>query len=94
MNEMEQVLGTWKMDVKAIRKRKYGAPTVRERERWHAFWLMTRGMAAAQVAEALERDAYTIGDWLATLREKGPKALAFEKSGGSPPPSHRRNKRH
>lgn len=94
MNEMEKVLGTWQMDVKAVRERMYGAPTARERERWHAMWLMARGMSATQVADALERDAHTIGDWLETLREKGPTGLAFEQSGGSPPPSHRRNKRH
>lgn len=85
MNELEKVLGTWQMDVKAVRERMYGAPTARERERWHAMWLMARGMSATQVGEALERDAHTIGDWLETLREKGPTALAFEQSGGSPP---------
>jgi transposase len=46
------------------------------------------------VAEALERDAHTIGDWLETLRQKGPTGLAFEQSGGPPPPSTRRNRRH
>ncbi|NMC34122.1 MAG: helix-turn-helix domain-containing protein [Veillonellaceae bacterium] len=94
MDEMGEVLGTWQMDVKAVRERMYGAPTARERERWHAIWLMARGMTAVQVAEAIERDAHTIGDWLETLREKGPTALAFEQSGGSPPSSHRHNKRH
>jgi transposase len=94
MNETEKVLGTWQMDVKVVRERMYGAPTARERERWHAIWLMSRGMTAAQVAEALERDAHTIGEWLDTLREKGPTALAFEQSGGSPPSSHRHSKRH
>ena len=94
MNEMEKVLGIWQLDVKAVRERMYGAPTARERERWHAIWLMVRGMSATQVGEALERDAHTIGDWLDTLREKGPTALAFEQSGGSPPFSHRHNKRH
>lgn len=94
MDDMEKVLGTWQMDVKSVRERMYGAPTARERERWHAIWLMTRGLSAAQVAEALERDAHTIGDWLETLREKGPTALAFEQSGGSPPSSRRHNQRH
>ncbi len=53
MNEIEKVLDTWQLDVKAVRERMYGAPTARERERWHAIWLMARGMTAAQVAEAL-----------------------------------------
>ena len=51
----------------------YGAPTARERERWHAVWLVARGWSAARVAEALERDAHTIGEWLARVPgERGP----------------------
>ena len=94
MDEMLKVLGCWQLDVKAIRELMYGAPTARERERWHAMWLLALGWSAAQVAEALERDAHTIGDWLEALRQKGPTGKAFEQSGGPPPPSTRRNRRH
>jgi transposase len=94
MSEMQKVLEKWQLDVKAVRERMYGAPTARERERWHAMWLIAQDWSSAQVATALERDAHTIGDWLDALREKGPTGLAFEQSGGSPPPSTRRNKRH
>ena len=94
MDEMQKVLGNWQLDMKAVRERKYRAATARERERWHAIWLLARGWSAAQVAEALERDAHTIGDWLEELRQKGPTGLAFEQSGGSPPPSTHRNRRH
>ena len=94
MNEVQKVLEKWQLDVKAVRERMYGAPTARERERWHAVWLIAQDWSAAQVATALERDAHTIGGWLEALREKGPTALAFEQSGGSPPPSMQRNKRH
>ena len=38
------------------------------------------------MAEALERDAHTIGRWAAALGEGGPGALIFEQSGGSPRP--------
>jgi transposase len=93
MNETEKVFGPWQMDVTAVHERMDDAPTARKRERWHAIWLMTRGMSAVQVAEALERDAHTIGDGLDALREKGPTALAFEQSDG-PPSSHGHNKRH
>ena len=72
MNEMQKVLECWQLDVKAVRERMYGAPTARERERWHAMWLLAQGWSAAQVAEALERDAHTIGDWLEAFRQKGP----------------------
>jgi transposase len=92
MDVMLVALKRWQLDVKAVRERMYGAPTVRERERWHAIWLLMQGWSAAQVAEALARDAHTIGDWAKDFREQGPAGLAFEQSGGSPPPSTRRNK--
>jgi transposase len=93
MNEMLITLGRWQLNVKAVRERMYGAPTPRERERWHAVWLLAQGWSAAQVAEALERDAHTIGAWAEEFQEKGPAGLAFEPSGGASPPSTRRNRR-
>jgi transposase len=93
MNDMVALLGRWQLDVKALRERMYKAPTPRERERWHAVWLLARGWSAAQVAEALERDAHTIGEWVEALRQTGPAGLSFEQTGGSPPPLIRRNKR-
>jgi hypothetical protein len=86
MNEMLGILGSWQLDAKAVRERMYSAPTPRERERWHAVWLLTRGWSAGQVAEAFERDGHTIGDWVEELREQGPTGLAFVPSGGSPRP--------
>ena len=93
MNDMVALLGHWQLDVQAVRERMYNAPTPRERERWHAVWLLARGWSAAQVAEALGRDAHTIGDWVKDLRQTGPAGLSFEQTGGSPPPLMRRNKR-
>jgi len=92
MNDVPTILASWQLDAKTVRERVYGAPTPRERERWHAVWLLARGWTAAQVAEALERDAHTIGDWVEALDQKGPVALAFEQTGGSPPPLTRHNK--
>jgi transposase len=94
MNDMLVALGHWQLDIRAVRERMYGATTPRERERWHAIWLLARGWSAAQVAEALERDAHTIGAWEADFRQQGPAGLQFEQSGGPPPPSTRRNKPH
>lgn len=91
MNDVLTVLTNWQLDEKAVRGRMYSAPTPRERERWHAIWLLARGWTANQVAEALERDAHTIGNWVEDLQQNGPKGLAFEQSGGSPPPSARAN---
>ena len=93
MNDILAMLEHWQLDVKAVRERVYRAPTPRERERWHALWLLARGWSAAQVADALERDAHTIGDWLEDFRQRGPAGLAFEQTGGAPPPSTRPNRR-
>lgn len=87
MDEPLEDLARWGLDASRVRERMYGAPTPRERERWHALWLLGRGWSAAQVAAALERDAHTIGAWLADFRRAGPAGLAFERTGGSPPPS-------
>ena len=37
------------------------------------------------MADALERDPHTIGEWLADFRQAGPAGLSFEHTGGSPP---------
>ena len=87
MDEIVAMLSAWGLDVGQVRRRIYRATAARERERWHALWLLAQGWSAAQVAEALERDAHTIGEWLAVFRERGPAGLSFEQSGGSPPPS-------
>ena len=87
MDEVLDVLKRWKLDSRAVRDRMDRAPTPRERERWHALWLLAEGWAAAQVAAALERDPHTIGEWLASFRQAGPRSLSFEHTGGSPPPS-------
>jgi transposase len=86
---MNELLEQWKLDVRQVRDRMYRAPTPRERERWHALWLLARGWSAAQVADALERDPHTIGEWVAAFGRSGPAALTFEQTGGSPPPSTR-----
>lgn len=92
MNDVLLLLERWHLDVSAVLERVYRAPTPRERERWHALWLLARGSSAAQVAEALGRDAHTIGIWLDEFGRSGPAAMAFEQAGGSPPPSLRRNR--
>ena len=87
MRDIVQLLERWQLDVGEVRRRMYRAPTPRERERWHALWLLALGWTASAVAEALERDSHTIGMWVTALGTGGPTALAFEQSGGSPPPS-------
>ena len=89
---MNELLERWKLDLREVRERMYRASTPRERERWHALWLVARGWSAAQEAEALERDPHTVGEWLAAFGRGGPTALAFEQTGGSHPPSTGRSR--
>ena len=93
MNDMLKTLEHWQLDVKEVRERMYRAATPRERERWHAVWLLVRGGSVEEVAAALERDERTIADWRADFERQGPIGMSFEQSGGSPPPSRQRNKR-
>ncbi|MDE2842151.1 MAG: helix-turn-helix domain containing protein [Chloroflexota bacterium] len=93
VREIDRFLQQWKMDAKDLHRRLILAPTPRERERWHAIWLLAQGWTASATAEALERDPHTIGRWAGAFAEGGPKALIFEQTGGSPPPSVRKTKR-
>jgi transposase len=93
MADITAVLTRWELDVRQVRERMYRAPTPRERERWHALWLLAQGWAASRVADLLERDAHTIGNWLTAVDRDGPTALAFEQTGGPPPPSTRTPRR-
>ena len=89
MDEITALLNRWQLDEHGIRERMYGAPTPRERERWHALWLLARGWTAVQVADTLERDPHTIGEWLTNPhagRGAGPTGLTFEQTGGPPRP--------
>jgi transposase len=92
-NEVQAALAQWDLTPQQLRERVYQAPTPRERERWHALWLVLQGWAVAAVARALERDPHTIGTWLDDFRRAGPAALAFEHTGGPPPPSTRSARR-
>ena len=93
MVDVAGVLTRWGLDVRQVRDRMYRAPTPRERERWHALWLLAQGWSANKVAEVLEREAHTIGGWLTAFAQDGPAALAFEQTGGPPPPAGPRPRR-
>ncbi len=92
MADIATMLNRWALELRQVRERMYRAPTPRERERWHALWLLAQGWSANKVAEMLERDPHTIGSWLAAFAQDGPAALAFEHTGGSPPPSRPRSR--
>ncbi len=84
--EMTQALVRWQLGLPAVRTLVYRAPTPRERERWHALWLLAQGWTAANVAAALERDPHTVGEWRTRFCRDGPTSITFEPTGGSPPP--------
>ena len=85
VREIERFLEQWRMDARDLHRRLILAPTPRERERWHAIWLLAQGWTASGTAQALGRDPHTIGRWAAAFGEGGPAALMFEQSGGFPP---------
>jgi len=93
MADIAGALARWGLDARQVRDRMDRAPTPRERERWHARWLLAQGWSANKVAELLERDAHTIGGWLVAFDRDGPAALAFEQTGGAPPLSTRMPRR-
>ena len=84
MKDMVRLLEKWQLNVGEVREQMYRAPTPRERERWHGLWLLVQGWSVTQVAEALERDSHTIGDWLSSFRRAGAQGMVFEHTGDSP----------
>ena len=92
-NDPQALLARWQLDAHQVRDQLYRAPTPRERERWHALWLLSQGWSATMVAAALERDPHTIGAWLEAFGRDGPAALSFAHTGGPPPPSTQMPKR-
>jgi transposase len=85
--ETAGLLAAWNLDVGQVRRRMYDAPHPRERERWHALWLVEQGWTQVQVAAALEHDTHTIGNWVESFRQQGPAGLQFTAHGGAPPSS-------
>ena len=83
MKDMARLLEKWQLNVGDVREQMYRAPTPRERERWHGLWLLVQGWSVTQVAEALERDSHTIGDWLSGFRRAGAQGLVAARQRGS-----------
>ena len=53
VRDIERSLEQWEMNAKDVHRRMILAPTPRERERWHAVWLLVQGWTAVAVSEAL-----------------------------------------
>jgi transposase len=94
MEDVSALLARWQISPADAREQIYRAKTPRERERWHALWLLSRGWPAAQVAQALERDAHTIGDWLRAFARTAASVPGLRAKRWLPPPSTQANKPH
>ena len=44
MRDIDRFLQQWEMDARDLHRRMILAPTARERERWHALWLLAQGL--------------------------------------------------
>ena len=76
VREIDRFLEQWQMDARDLHRRMILAPIPRERERWHAVWLLAQGWTASATAEALERYPHTIGRWAAAFGEGGGAGVA------------------
>ena len=85
-----ELLTCWGIDLEQVRQRLYDAPHPRERERWHALWLLGQGWTQVQIAQALGHDAHTVGNWIEAFRQQGPAGLQFTAHGGAPRPRVKR----
>ena len=68
MGEIAALLKRWEVDEHEVKKRMYRAPTPRERERWHALWLLAQGWTAGPVGLAFEQTGGSPPAWLRTSR--------------------------
>ena len=50
MRRIRPNLERWELDLAGVRSIMYLAPTPREGERWHALWLLCRGLTASATA--------------------------------------------
>ena len=51
VRDIERSLEQWEMNAKDLHRRMILEPTPRERERWHAIWLLAQGWTASAAAE-------------------------------------------
>ena len=75
VREIDRFLEQWQMDARDLHRRLILAPAPRERERWHASWLLAQGWTASGTAQAVGRETRTPS-------EDGPAPLA---RAGRPP---------
>ena len=86
VREADRFLEQWEMNARNLHRPVILAPMLRERERWHALWLLDQGWTASAKAESLGRDPHTIGRWTAALGRGRAYSLDVRTDRGSPRP--------
>ena len=93
VREIGRFLEQWEMNAKDLHRRMILTPTPRERERWHAVWLLVQGLDGIGHGggpEAGPPHHWTMGVGLRQGRSRGPDLRADR---GFPPSSARRSRR-
>lgn len=93
MEDIVALLGRWELAARDIRERMYRVPALRERERWHALWLLAQGWSANKVTDLRERDPHTIGRCLTAFARAVPVPSPSSRPVTTPPPSIRTSRR-
>jgi hypothetical protein len=75
----------WSQTQADLRHLALSATHARSRERFLALHDIARGACATQVAARTGRHPQTVMEWLHLYNERGPEALAYQRSGGRPP---------
>ena len=84
MKDMARLLEKWQLDVGDLRESMYGAPTPRERERWHGLWLLAQGWSAIKWLRLWRESLIPLETGWPTFAEPGPKVWSLNRLGVHP----------
>ena len=77
-------LQKWSMSLEALTELSVHAPHPRTRERLLALLLLAQGWCAWSLHRTLGRDVHTVLKWVHDFNDRGPTALIYRHTGGSP----------
>ena len=81
MRAMRALLERRQFDAAEVRRPISLTPTLLERERWHALWLLSRDWNRGGDGRGAGGGAHTIGQWAAAFGQGDPEGLALSKLG-------------
>ena len=82
----------WGQTPADLRRLATSTPHPRTRERFLALYEITQESCATRVAGRTRRHPQTVMEWLHLYNTRGPEALAYQRTGGRPPPFTRRSR--